>query len=891
MLAPQHPFPRHYQIYQNKLITIISPYTGEQFKIELSGEESEFRELLATLLNIDPSYIKGLKDSFGNYYTISCALKDPYIFANGNNLFSLVLNLQNNNYNKYKQLSNPYNKNLLYNINNNYHNRTEYNEIYIGNRKNKLLEDNPKSKKQIRKYSTLIKKLIPAINRNFKEEDDYNYEPNTSYFDEYSFSKRDKYQKILEKQKSNFNKEQLNILRELLKMENITIINYFKIYEKSKNKKDLIKNLNNLSKKYQKKLKKVSESEEESEESLSDNDERDKKTKKNKKYNKNKSSSESEESSSQHPPKHQKKGHHQKKNSSSSKDESSNDSESDKDNESNTTNKSNEESENNEEEEENEEESEEKKHNFPIKCSNLSELINAIKDELDDKIDLSCLFSNEIDFIKKTETQKMQLIKDEFDIKDFTLTENSFELIKKHYENILKKVIMKDLSKEEKELLLKLIKKKNKSIKLRFKALLRHNNYEFLITDIKECLNDRLKKNQKKSKKHKNKNKNDSDGDEHQINLEEKESMSINSNSNNDNEGEEEYMMGESTKSIRKNERMAKNNKKNKNGNGSQKSKSKDDESAGQIKLFQMEDSSEDDSESNKKNDNKKDNNEKEKENDNISKKNGGDGIKDEEFGNVINKLKNEGKLDITDKEVKILENEFKNKSEKLRSIWEIYQIELEEDDFIDSLKLILKLVNKNGDYVINEDNNNENKENNGNDNNENNNNDENSNNDGEKDKPYAKEIISGLKGAKFGKKGNKKIINILLKNKIFTKEEMRNIEEDLDQNNQFVVGTFELLYVIMNVEDFVENLNIRLHLPEGESGQNQNSALAIDDEKYNQIRNNLENIVKSFSEEDQNKIRELFEKKDINLLNILESEVNDIEKAKKSILNFLGKN
>ena len=367
--------------------------------------------------------------------------------------------------------------------------------------------------------------------------------------------------------------------------------------------------------------------------------------------------------------------------------------------------------------------------------------------------------------------------------------------------------------------------------------------------------------------------------------------MSINSNSNNDNEGEEEYMMGESTKSIRKNERMAKNNKKNKNGNGSQKSKSKDDESAGQIKLFQMEDSSEDDSESNKKNDNKKDNNDKEKENDNISKKNGGDGIKDEEFVNVINKLKNEGKLDITDKEVKILENEFKNKSEKLRSIWEIYQIELEEDDFIDSLKLILKLVNKNGDYVINEDNNNENNENNGNDNNENNNNDENSNNDGEKDKPYAKEIISGLKGAKFGKKGNKKIINILLKNKIFTKEEMRNIEEDLDQNNQFVVGTFELLYVIMNVEDFVENLNIRLHLPEGESGQNQNSALAIDDEKYNQIRNNLENIVKSFSEEDQNKIRELFEKKDINLLNILESEVNDIEKAKKSILNFLGKN
>ena len=57
-----------------------------------------------------------------------------------------------------------------------------------------------------------------------------------------------------------------------------------------------------------------------------------------------------------------------------------------------------------------------------------------------------------------------------------------------------------------------------------------------------------------------------------EINLEERESMSINSNSDNDNGNEgEEYIMGDSTKSIRKNERMAKNNKKNKNEQNSQK--------------------------------------------------------------------------------------------------------------------------------------------------------------------------------------------------------------------------------------------------------------------------------------------------------------------------------
>jgi len=854
MLAPHHhQFSRHYQMYQNKLITIISPYTGEQIKIELSGEESEFRELVATLLNIDPSFIKGLKDSFGNYYTISSALKDPFIFSNGNNLFSLVLSITNNNFNKYKNYTNAYNKNILYNINNNYHNRTEYNEIYGDNRSIDYNYDHKKKKKiNYRKYSKLIKKLIPAINRNFREEEEYEFEQDSSYLDEWSLGQRVKYQKILENIKSNFNKDQMNILRELLKMENIEIINFFKIYDKSKNKKDLLKNLKLLSKKYKKKLKNKifseneEEEEEEEEETITNSNNKGKKNRKH--NNKNENSSSEEESSSHEGGKKKKKKshHHNKKKESSSEDD---------DNEK-------EESENNEEEEEEEEEEEseeEKKINFPIKCSNLNELINSIKGALENKIDLSCLFANDIDFLKKTETQKNQLIKDEFKIKDYTLTESSFENIKNYYENILKKTIMKDLSKKEKELLLKLIKKKNKSIKLRFGALLRHNNYEYLITDIKECLNDKLKKKKRKDQ---------SDGDERQINLEERESMSINSNSDNDNEGEE-YIMGDSTKSIRKNERMAKNNKKNKNEQNSQ--KSKDDDSSGQIKLFQMNDSSANDSESNK-NENKKEES---------SKKNADEGNnKDRDFLSIINKLKDEGKLDITDKEVNLLSKELDNKSDFLLSIWEIYQNDNEEDDFIESIKLFLKKVNKNNDN----DNDNNDNQNNKDDNNNNNENNDN-------DKPYVKEIISGIKGVKYGKKGNKKIINILLKNKTFTKKEMRNIEEDLDQNNQFVLGTFELLFVTMNVEDFIENLNIRLHLPEGEAGQNQNSSIPIDDEKYNQIRNNLENIVKSLSEDEQNKIRELFEKKDSNLLNILESEVNDIEKAKTSILNFLGKN
>ena len=105
----------------------------------------------------------------------------------------------------------------------------------------------------------------------------------------------------------------------------------------------------------------------------------------------------------------------------------------------------------------------------------------------------------------------------------------------------------------------------------------------------------------------------------------------------------------------------------------------------------------------------------------------------------------------------------------------------------------------------------------------------------------------------------------------------MRNIEEDLEQNNNFIIGAFELVYITNNVQDLVENIKIRI-----ENSQK---------EKENQIKNNLDIIMKSFSEEKQNKLKELYEARNNDLMNILESEMNDIKKVKASILNFLGKN
>ena len=845
MLANPSNIPKNYNIYQNKLVRIISPFSGEQFKIELGGKEEEFRELLATLLNIDSSYIKGLKDSYGNYYTLSSALNDLFILSNENNIFSLVLNISNkNNPNKFKQCHQSFERNMLYNVNNNYHNRTEYNEIYIGHTNKTLM----KSKSNYR-YTTLIKELIPAIQRNFKKDD--NCGNKSFYGDKLSLNKHPKFEKILENIKKKFEKEKYNVLKELLKMENITIINCFKAYEKSNDKKELIKNLNSLYKKYQKKVEVTSSSSEDESSSPEKKSKRTKKSKYNKKHSeKSESSSDSEISS-----KHSKKNRHQKK-----KKESSSSSES-KSDESNSKKRQSESStgSNSSEEEELEESTENNKNIFPIKCSSLEELIDNIKELLSNKLTRSCLFMNDIDFLKKQESQKTEFLKDTFDINNLVIKERNYEAIKNYYDNIMKKIIEKDMTEDEKNILHRLIKKKNKSVNLRFRALLRHNNYDCLSSDLKECIKDYLKRKK---------------GSEHKVKIKGDESISINSSSNTSNEndnneiGENIIGMDDSSKSIRKNERMAKNkNKKRMSTMNNIEANKEEEESISQFKLLEMKDAS------------KADTNTKKSERLSKSRKSSSKvaNEKDEDmvennFIPIIKKLKEDGDLNITDDEVNILINEYHAKTKILLSIIEEYQQINVKEEFIDGIKTFLKSLYDKKVYTKGEpvtlieynDNKEEKKDNMENKNIK------------EEELPYEKEVIDKLKGLKFNKKGNKKILNILLKNNVFTEEQMRIIEDDLEQNNNFITGAFELVYITHNVKDLVENLNIRLQLSQIE--------------KENQIKTNLEIIMKSFNEDEQNKVRELYEAKDSNLMNILESEMNDIKKAKSSILNFLEK-
>ena len=110
----------------DKVIRILSPITGMTFKIELNGEEKSLRELLGTILEIPSSSIRGIRDNYNNYYTLSSAINSKIINTSPNNYYSIVTEniLDNNDYDISKL---PFNS-----FNSNYNNKSKKKEaIYL----------------------------------------------------------------------------------------------------------------------------------------------------------------------------------------------------------------------------------------------------------------------------------------------------------------------------------------------------------------------------------------------------------------------------------------------------------------------------------------------------------------------------------------------------------------------------------------------------------------------------------------------------------------------------------------------------------------------------------------------------------------------------------------
>ena len=214
--------------YMNRIIKIISPITYQTFKVELNGDEQEVKELLGTILEINPKLIKILRDSFNNYYTISNALQNHLLYTNHNNYYTVVLkDISHSNFNSFSSKYEKFERN------------------------------NYKEKHQDKIYKELAKKLKSVINSN-------SYNSDTKEYSKYNFSGESslskKNRKSLKKErknktmketlkdlKLNLDKENYSKIKTLLKNKNKNIIKLIKKFEKDNDYDKLISKLNNFS--------------------------------------------------------------------------------------------------------------------------------------------------------------------------------------------------------------------------------------------------------------------------------------------------------------------------------------------------------------------------------------------------------------------------------------------------------------------------------------------------------------------------------------------------------------------------------------------------------------------------------------------------------------------
>ena len=287
----------------NKMITIISPYNGQHFNIELKGSEESLKDLLGTIMHIPASSIKGIKDNYNNYYTLSSALKSNDINNEPNNYFSIIKSDETNNNDVMQSDINNYNFNKNYNyMNPNLNNNLNLSpnqfinnsDIYYNNIKINNIQNYGYNKPKLGQYGNFfkqykkeayynlinflyqnkyigsnnyykLKKYIDVNNNDVVEilkpfiefDNNYNKLINNLFpilnldlsINRQNMNKDNKsppYFNLLESLSDNFTRENMKKLNYLFLIENISIMNLFKTYYQTYNKKNLIDGLYSL---------------------------------------------------------------------------------------------------------------------------------------------------------------------------------------------------------------------------------------------------------------------------------------------------------------------------------------------------------------------------------------------------------------------------------------------------------------------------------------------------------------------------------------------------------------------------------------------------------------------------------------------------------------------
>ncbi len=249
---------------KNRIIKLLLP-TNNIINIQMIGDENETKSLISTLIDCSPDQIKGLKDSFGNYYTFSSAMKSENLVIE-NNIFELIYSqkrknsIDSNNQGTNK-LSSSYDGHIKNNIilNSNPNVGNYYANYYINNNNNvrNSMErinkniNNSISNIFIEKHKNneiIFKNRNYSVN-SYKDKNIQNINKNTNN------NKIQVYHSFLNQI---FNEKLIDInkytvFNNLLKNNNLEILNLFEIFLNDIiNKNELVHNLNLI---YEKKFK------------------------------------------------------------------------------------------------------------------------------------------------------------------------------------------------------------------------------------------------------------------------------------------------------------------------------------------------------------------------------------------------------------------------------------------------------------------------------------------------------------------------------------------------------------------------------------------------------------------------------------------------------------
>jgi hypothetical protein len=95
-----------------RIIKLVTPH-GEVINVEMSTNERELKELLSLIAGVQPSEVKGIRDKFGNFYTISFAVNNYIINSSFSDTYFLICDV--------RQLNNFDNSNVSHSMMNTYH--------------------------------------------------------------------------------------------------------------------------------------------------------------------------------------------------------------------------------------------------------------------------------------------------------------------------------------------------------------------------------------------------------------------------------------------------------------------------------------------------------------------------------------------------------------------------------------------------------------------------------------------------------------------------------------------------------------------------------------------------------------------------------------------------